>query len=64
MAERTQDDAVSEAGRQLVARRWGNTAVVRSAEVVIARHAELPESVRAELHQVTGPPGGEPSDRG
>jgi hypothetical protein len=59
MAERT-DDA-SEAGRALVARRWGNQAVVRAAAVVLERASELPDTTRAQLHEATGPPGGEGS---
>jgi hypothetical protein len=50
----TQDEAASEAGRQLVRRRWGSQAVERAAAVVITRCAELPETVRAELHEATG----------
>ena len=50
----TAQDEASEAARALAAKRWGNTAVVRSAQVVIERHAELPDSLREQLHQVTG----------
>jgi hypothetical protein len=49
----------SEAGRALAAARWGSRAVDRAAQVVISRAAELDDSLRAELHEVTGPPGGE-----
>jgi hypothetical protein len=52
------NDAASEAARALVARRWGSQAVVKAAQVVITRAGELPEAVRAELHEATGPPGG------
>jgi len=58
-----QDDAASEAARALAVKRWGNAAVVRSAQVVISRAAELPDSLRAELHQVTGEAAGESRDQ-
>jgi hypothetical protein len=48
------DAQASEAARELARARWGNAAVVRSAEVVIARADELPDSLREQLHQVTG----------
>jgi hypothetical protein len=41
----------SEAARELAAKRWGNQVVVRSAQVVIERHAELPDDLREQLHQ-------------
>ena len=47
------DDASSEAGRALARHRWGPAAVVRAAAVVISRAHELPDAVRAEVHQVT-----------
>jgi hypothetical protein len=59
-----QQDTASEAARALAAKRWGNAAVVRAAETVIARARELDESTRAELHQATGPAGGDPGDQG
>ena len=59
----TQDDAASEAGRQLVARRWGSQAVERAAAVVISRVAELPDAKRSALHEATAPPGGESRDQ-
>jgi hypothetical protein len=49
----TDDRAASEAARQLARSRWGSTKVDRAAQVVIERHAELGEALRAELHQVT-----------
>ena len=55
----TQDDTASEAGRLLARARWGSQAVDRAAQVVISRAAELSEAQRAELHEVTGPEGGE-----
>jgi hypothetical protein len=51
----------SEAGRALVAARWGNQVAVRSAETVIERAAELPAELRAAVHEATGPAGGEPN---
>jgi hypothetical protein len=54
-----QDDAASEAGRLLARARWGSQAVDRAAELVISRAGELDDSLRAELHEITGPPGGE-----
>ncbi len=61
MADTSHDEAVSQAGRALVARRWGPAAVVRAAAVVIARAGELPEAVRAELHQATEQKGADAS---
>jgi hypothetical protein len=49
------NDAASEAGRALIRRRWGNQVVVRSAQVVIERRDELPDDLREQLHQATGP---------
>ena len=49
----------SEAGRALVAARWGNTVAVRSAHVVIERVGELPAELVEQLHEVTAPAGGE-----
>jgi hypothetical protein len=53
MAEAQQDTA-SEAARALAARRWGPTAVVNAAQVVINRADELPEAVRVQVHEATG----------
>jgi hypothetical protein len=49
------NDAGSEAGRALIRRRWGNQVVVRSAHLVLERVDELPDEVREQLHQATGP---------
>ena len=43
----------SAAAQQLARVRWGDTKVRRAAAVVIERVAELPDAVRAELHQMT-----------
>jgi hypothetical protein len=51
----TNDDAGSEAGRALIRRRWGNQVVVRSAQVVLERRDELPDDLREQLHEATGP---------
>jgi hypothetical protein len=59
-----QQDTASEAARALARARWGSTAVVRSAQVVIERAAELPDATRAAVHEATGPAGGDPGDRG
>jgi hypothetical protein len=49
----------SEAARAAAKARWTpSPVVVRSAEVLIERHAELPDAVRAVLHEATAPPGG------
>jgi hypothetical protein len=47
------DAQASEAARALAVQRWGPRAVVRAAETVISRAAELPPAVRAELHLAT-----------
>ena len=52
-------DGASEAGRALLARRWGNQVVVRSAQVLIPRISELPDDLREQLHEATAPPGGD-----
>jgi hypothetical protein len=57
------DAEATAAARALARAKWGNTKVVRSAQVVIERAAELPESVREQLHEATGPPGGEDRDQ-
>jgi hypothetical protein len=57
------DPDASEAARALNARRWGPTAVVNAAQVVITRADELPDAVRAQLHEATGPAGGDPGDQ-
>jgi hypothetical protein len=49
----TDDDAASEAARQLVRRRWGAQKVVAAAETVISRVSELPPSVRSQVHEAT-----------
>jgi hypothetical protein len=43
----------SEAGRALVARRWGSQVVQRAAQTVIDRADELPASTRALVHLAT-----------
>jgi hypothetical protein len=55
----TRDEAVSEAARQLIARRWGSQVVERAAQVVISRVAELPPAVRAQVHEATEQKGAE-----
>lgn len=47
-------EAASHAARTRWVEREGNPVLTRSAQVVIERAAELPEQVRAQLHQVTG----------
>lgn len=42
-----------EAARALALQRWGTRGLVRAAEVVIARADELPEQLRAQVHEVT-----------
>ena len=64
MMVRMADPDPSEAARALNAKRWGPTAVVNAAQVVIPRADELPDAVRAELHEATAPPGGEPDGEG
>jgi len=46
--------AGSSAGRELARARWGSTAVERAAAVVLARAAELPDTVREQVHEATG----------
>jgi hypothetical protein len=48
------DTKASEAARQLLAARWGNSAVTRAANVVIERAAELDERQRAQLLAAVG----------
>jgi hypothetical protein len=43
----------SEAARLLVRQRWGNRGAVRAAAVVVERADELPEEVRAAVHEAT-----------
>jgi hypothetical protein len=42
-----------EAARALALQRWGTRALVRAAAVVIERADELPEQLRAQVHEVT-----------
>jgi hypothetical protein len=53
----------SEVASHAARARWveheGNPVLTRSAQVVIERAAELPAGLREQVHQVTGPPGGE-----
>ena len=53
------DPDATEAARQMNRARWGSSKVERAAQVVIPRAGELPEAVRAALHEVTAPPGDE-----
>ena len=46
-------EPASEAARRLNEARWGNQVAVRAAETVIARAAELPPTVRAQVHLAT-----------
>jgi hypothetical protein len=48
-----QDSDASEAARALIARRWGSQVVERAARTVIERVAELPPTVRAQVHLAT-----------
>ena len=43
-----------EAARQLARARWKNRGALRAAAVVVERADELPEEVRAEVHEATG----------
>jgi hypothetical protein len=43
----------SEAARLLVRQRWGNRGALRAAAVVVERADELPDAVRAAVHQAT-----------
>jgi hypothetical protein len=55
----------SEAARALVAFRWGppgTRELARSAKTVIERAADLPDDLRAQVHQATA--GGDPGDDG
>jgi hypothetical protein len=49
----TDDRAASAAGQALARSRWGSAKVDRAAAIVIERHAELDDALRAELHQLT-----------
>lgn len=56
-------DARSEQASRAARERWGNQVAVRSAETVIERAGELPAEIRAAVHEVTAPAGGEvPAD--
>jgi hypothetical protein len=44
----------SEAARSAAQARWGSRVPERAAEVVIARHSELPAEVRDRVHEATG----------
>jgi hypothetical protein len=48
------DPDLSEHARELNRARWGSQAVERAAAVVLERAAELPDAVRAQLHEATG----------
>ena len=54
----TQDEAASEAARALVARRWGDRVLRRSAATVLER-ADLTDTTRVELEQIAGDPDGD-----
>jgi hypothetical protein len=59
MADRNE---ASEAGRALIAGRWGPAGtreLARSANIVIDRADQLPADLREQVHQATAPPGGE-----
>jgi hypothetical protein len=43
-----------EAAKALALQRWGTRALVRAAAVVLDRVDELPEEVRAAVHEATG----------
>jgi len=47
------DTKASEAGRELIRHRWGSQVVERAAQTVILRAAELPPTVRAQVHLAT-----------
>jgi hypothetical protein len=51
----TQAEA-SEAGRALVAKRWGDRVLRRAAATVLERGAGLADSTRADLEQIAGDP--------
>jgi hypothetical protein len=50
------DEAASEAGRALIAKRWGDRVLRRAAATVLERGAGLADSTRADLEQIAGDP--------
>jgi hypothetical protein len=47
------DTDAREAARALVAHRWGSQVVERAARTVVERAAELPPTLRAQVHLAT-----------
>jgi hypothetical protein len=43
-----------EAAKALALQRWGTRGLVRAAAVVVDRASELPEEMRAAVHEATG----------
>jgi hypothetical protein len=59
MLVRMADPDLSEHARELNRARWGSQVVDKAAQVVISRVAELPAEIRAQVHEATGPAGGD-----